>query len=305
MRQTDKLDLAGARHGSGCKNCHCDTLRRNKLMGNGDGIKAAQPDIVDVFIIILLASAIDIFLFWMATQFTANPVFQKLPDFVSGAYSGVWTSIATGTAGIGLVIAKYLSQRHKDHINYFLYVSSTSIGFFVIIIAISLISLFTDKSRVQAQIPPKPPVSFSSFRLDIPSDGTDQIFDQNDNTWGWDYSYKGRISLIDRKLKGALQPSIFRTSLAFRPLPDQTLRRISADICYWKLINGAWYVEWFPPHSNTKNSVEINIPMKADMSANMPGFDFNITAPNEADLKESWLCLKIDFNGGGFVPIPH
>jgi ABC-type multidrug transport system fused ATPase/permease subunit len=275
------------------------------VMGDGDGIKAAQPDIVDVFIIILIASAIDIFLFWMATQFIANPVFQKLPDFVSGAYSGVWASIATGTAGIGLVIVKYISQRHKDHINYFLYVSATAIGLFVLIIATSFISLFTDKWKNQALIPPKPAVSFSSFRLDIPSDGTDQIFDQNDNTWGWDYSYKGTISLLDRNIRGTLQPSTFRTSSAFRPLPDQTLRRISADICYWKPINGVWYVEWLPQHSNINNSVEISIPMKAGMSANMPCVDFNINTPSEVDLKEAWLCFKIDFNGGGFIPIPH
>jgi hypothetical protein len=37
VRQTGKSDLAGAGVGSGCKNCHCDKLTRDKSMGDGDG----------------------------------------------------------------------------------------------------------------------------------------------------------------------------------------------------------------------------------------------------------------------------
>jgi hypothetical protein len=229
--------------------------------------RTAQPDVVDVFIILLLASAVVIFLFWMATQFTNNPVFQKLPEFVSGAYSGVWTSIATGTAGIGLVVVKYLSQRQRDHINYFFYVLSTAAGLFVLILATSFISLVIQK---QDRGSPKPSVPLSSFQLNIPSDGTDQIFDQNDSVWQWNYNYKGKISLKDGKFRGTLLPSIFRTSQDFKPLPDQTLRRISADICYWKLVNGNWYVDWYPNHSTVNNSVEIDVPLAPNMNITMP-----------------------------------
>jgi hypothetical protein len=268
-------------------------------------MRAARPDVVDVFIILLLATAIDIFLFWMATQFTANPVFQKLPDFVSGAYSGVWTSIATGTAGIGLVIVKYISQRNKDHINYFLYVSATAVGLFGLIVATSLLSILTEKWKSSGETPPKPAIPFSSFRLDIPPDGTNQIFDNNDNTWGWDYRYKGTISLTNRRIIGALQPSTFRTSQAFIPLPEQTLQRLDANICHWQFVSGVWSVDWFPAHSNTNNSVELNIPLKAGLKEDMPGFEFTINVPENIDLKESWLCFKLDFNGGGYFPIPH
>jgi hypothetical protein len=236
----------------------------------------------------------------MATQFVANPVFQTLPGFVSIAYNGIWTSLASGTAGIGLIIIKYLSQNTRRSINYFLYVAGTAIGLFLLIIAISLISL-----KLTAPIGPKPTPPFTSFRLDIPADGADQRFDQSDGAWGVLYTYKGLISLTGRTLKGRLEPSTFKTSQDYQPLPGQTLLSLAVNVCHWKYINGNWFVDWSPWHNSVKNSSELNIPLKANTNEILPPVDFTIQAPDDADLSESWLCIRLNFNGGGYFPIPH
>jgi hypothetical protein len=70
-----------------------------------------RPGLIDVFIVLALAGAIDIFIFAMATQFINNPVFDKLPSFITDAYSAIWSSAVAGAAGVGAAIAKVLTRK--------------------------------------------------------------------------------------------------------------------------------------------------------------------------------------------------
>jgi hypothetical protein len=105
-----------------------------------------QPDLIDAFIILVLAIAIDIFAFAMATQFISSPVFQKLPSFITDAYTAIWGSIVAGAAGIGAAVLKALTRPAGSQTpNYLFYVVFTALGLLVVILGLSLVALMLPK----------------------------------------------------------------------------------------------------------------------------------------------------------------
>ena len=106
-----------------------------------EGTKRVHPDLIDAFIVVVVAAAIDIFIFAMATQFINNPAFQKLPYFITDAYTAMWTSVVAGGAGIGAAVVKAFTRKPGVQTpNYVIYVISTAILFAFIIIAIAYVS---------------------------------------------------------------------------------------------------------------------------------------------------------------------
>jgi hypothetical protein len=107
-----------------------------------------HPDLIDAFIVIALASAINIFLFWLATQFTDNPVFQKLFSFITDTYTAIWTSAVSGLAGVGAAIAKALTRKAGAQTpNYLFYVLGTAVLFFVLVIVLALLSSWLNQKK--------------------------------------------------------------------------------------------------------------------------------------------------------------
>jgi F0F1-type ATP synthase membrane subunit c/vacuolar-type H+-ATPase subunit K len=105
-----------------------------------------RPDLIDAFIVLLLAAAIDIFVFAMATQFINNPVFQKLPSFITDAYTAVWTSVVAGAAGIGAAILKTVNRPPGTQTpNYLVYVLVTALSIVAVIIGLALVALWLPK----------------------------------------------------------------------------------------------------------------------------------------------------------------
>ena len=100
-----------------------------------------NPDLIDVFIVILMAGAIDIFIFSMATQLVDIPVFKTLPSFITDAYTAVWTSAVAGAAGIGGAIVKALTRQPGTQTpNYIVYVFLTALTAFIAILAVAYAS---------------------------------------------------------------------------------------------------------------------------------------------------------------------
>jgi|SRR6185295_771271 len=105
-----------------------------------------HPDLIDAFIILLLAAAIAIFVFAMATQFISSPVFQKLPSFVTDTYTAVWSSVVAGAAGIGGALLKALTRTPGAQTpNYLFYVVFTAIGLIVLIVGLAFLALALPK----------------------------------------------------------------------------------------------------------------------------------------------------------------
>jgi hypothetical protein len=100
-----------------------------------------SPDLIDAFIVILIATAVDVFVFSMAAQFISNPAFQKLPTFITDTYSAIWTSVVSGGVGIGMAILKALGRKPGQHApNYLLYILSTASGLFLAIVTLAYLS---------------------------------------------------------------------------------------------------------------------------------------------------------------------
>jgi tetratricopeptide (TPR) repeat protein len=111
----------------------------------------ANPELIDVFIIILMAGAIDIFVFSMATQFVHDPVFQNLPSFIKDAYTAVWTSAVAGGAGIGAAIVKAFTRSPGTQTpNYIVYVLVTALAVFVAIFGVAYASRYVFPTEAQA-----------------------------------------------------------------------------------------------------------------------------------------------------------
>lgn len=105
-----------------------------------------RPDLIDAFIVLLLAAAIDIFVFAMATQFINSPVFQKLPSFITDAYTAIWTSVVAGAAGIGAAILKAVNRPAGTQTpNYLVYVLVTSLVILAVIVGLAAFALWLPK----------------------------------------------------------------------------------------------------------------------------------------------------------------
>ena len=95
------------------------------------------PDLISTLIIVLISGAITIFIFLISTQFLGLETFAKVPDYLIGAYKGIW---AAGGTGIGLSIIKALSRQPATRVNHFKWIGITS-GCFIILITIFVIIL--------------------------------------------------------------------------------------------------------------------------------------------------------------------
>jgi hypothetical protein len=107
----------------------------------GTRVRTANPDLIDALIVILIAGAVVIFVFSMATQFIRSDAFESLPSFITNTYTAVWSSVIAGTAGIGAAIIKALTREPGVQApNYLLYVLLTSVGGFIAIVLLALIA---------------------------------------------------------------------------------------------------------------------------------------------------------------------
>ncbi|WP_442755893.1 hypothetical protein ACNHKD_04355 [Methylocystis sp. JAN1] len=258
--------------------------------------EAGHPDLVDAFIIFLLATAIDIFLFTIATQFVARPVFSSLPQFMTSTYTSIWTSLVTGGAGIGLVIVKSLGAKKRVHPDYLRAIGFTASGLLVGIFLIVGISLFLN--RVELQRPPAGAtlVDFEStlnsrrtFEF-VPIPGTNL-----------DYKIQGTYYVADKKLKGEVTSAKLSTDTNYAsPLP-QTLSKLFVSVCYLHFSDGRDEMQIRPWPSKSANSRDIHVELKKNISATFASFPFEIDLPEGAEAGRTWLCGGATFSGG-YIP---
>jgi Carboxypeptidase regulatory-like domain len=89
--------------------------------------RKAHPGFVDTLIIIFVSVALVIFLLWAASRTAGINAFEHLPDWLQNSYRAMWTSIAAGTAGIGLAVFKGLTRKQNEpRPNYLLLIGGTT-----------------------------------------------------------------------------------------------------------------------------------------------------------------------------------
>jgi hypothetical protein len=249
-------------------------------------------DLVDIFIVLLFAASIDIFIFTIGTQFINNSAFQTLPAFVTDAYSAIWASVASGGAGVGLVVVKALLQRRTKRPNYFLFVSLTAAVLLFGILGIALASQYLNP---RPALMPPPGVALL--------DKTGPTNFEFNSLPGAQASPRlmGTYRVEDRKVRGHLSRGSVTTTSLFQPMFPIILRRLEIRSCYIHSVYGADQMDVFPPIGKSQNSQDINIQLEKNQTYDLPTIDFEFELPNDAKLNRTWLCAAL-VNDAGYIP---
>jgi hypothetical protein len=126
---------------------------RERDMGAKEIQSEPRPNLIDVIIILVICSAIALFVFWLATRTMDQKTFDQLPDWLKGSYSAVF-SVLTGTAGIGAAVLHELRRPPNTSPNYLKLIGRCLAALFAMILLIILIVRFI----IPVPVPPVPPV---------------------------------------------------------------------------------------------------------------------------------------------------
>src|SRR5260370_25292670 len=80
--------------------------------------EAANATLIDLIIVLVICTAITIFVCWIATRLTGALLFEQLPAWVTGTY-GFLSAILTGTVGIGAAVLESIRRKgpKPDYLN--------------------------------------------------------------------------------------------------------------------------------------------------------------------------------------------
>ena len=114
--------------------------------------KRTPPGLTDSLIIILIAGALVIFILWATSRLMALNLFENLSPWLERSYNAVWTSVVSGTAGIGLVIVKAFRRRpDQESPNYLMLIGIWALSMLLVIVLLPRVLLFA--SQVGAGAP--------------------------------------------------------------------------------------------------------------------------------------------------------
>jgi hypothetical protein len=249
-------------------------------------------DLVDIFIVLLFSASIVIFIFTIGTQFINSPAFQILPAFVTDAYSAIWASLASGGAGVGLVVVKSLLQDRTARPNYFLYVALTSTAFVFAVIAIAMVSQYLN---------PRPPLYPPTGVTLLDKAGPASFEFSSLPGSQASVRMKGTYQVKDGEVSGHLDEGSVTTTALFQPPFSMTLSRLEMRSCYIHPVYGADQMDVFPPIGKSENTQDINIKLEKDHTYELPKMNFKFKLANDARLNRTWLCAALD-NDAGYMP---
>ena len=255
----------------------------------------AKPtlDLVDIFIVLLFAASIDIFILTIGTRFSNNPVFQVLPAFLTDAYSAIWASLASGGAGVGLVVVKSLIQHRSAKPNYFLFVALTATVFLIAILAIAFVSRYLN---------PRPPLYPPAGVTLLDKAGAANFEFNALPGSSAAVQMKGTYQVKDREVRGHLDHGSITTTAFFQSPFPMTLRRLVIRSCYIHTVYGADQMDIFPPIGKSEYSQQINIKLEKSHTYELPKMDFVFDLPSDAMLNKTWLCAVLDHDAG-YMPV--
>lgn len=255
---------------------------------------AVRPslDLVDIFIVLLFSASIVIFIFTIGTQFINSPTFQVLPTFVTNAYSAIWTSLASGVTGVGLVVVKSLLQDRTTRPNYFLYVAVTSTVFIFAVIGIAMASRYLNPR-------PPPPVPVGVALLNIAGPASFEFGALPGSQAA--VRMKGTYQVKDGEVSGHVDEGSVTTNALFQPPFTMTLNRMEMRSCYIHPVYGADQMDIFPPVGKSENSQDINIKLEKEHTYQLPKMDFKFKLASDARPDRAWLCAALD-NDAGYMP---
>jgi hypothetical protein len=264
---------------------------------NQDMTQRPSPDLIDIFIILLLAASIDIFIFTIAAQFINSAAFQRLPAFVTDAYSSIWASVVSGGAGIGLVIIKSLSARRAQKPNYLLFVSIAAAALLAAILGIAIVSQHLNP---RPPIYPPPGVALIDTSK-ISNSAAEFEFDSLPGGPMVSYRLTGTYQVKGSEVSGHLKGGFLTTTESFAPLFPMSITRLVFRSCYIHPVGGIDQMDIFPAIGKARNSKDLDIKLEKNKTYEFPEMDFIFDLPPDFQPNRIWLCAGME-NGAGYFP---
>jgi hypothetical protein len=115
--------------------------RRERDMGADDIRSEPKPTLMDVIIILVICSAIALFVFWLTARSIDQHTFDQLPDWLKGSYGAVF-SVLTGATGIGAAVLHELRRPPNTSPNYLKLIGWCLAALFGMMFVIILITRF-------------------------------------------------------------------------------------------------------------------------------------------------------------------
>jgi hypothetical protein len=116
-----------------------------------------KPNLIDVIIILVICSAIGLFVFWLATRSMDRSTFDQLPEWLKGSFGGIF-SVLTGSAGIGAAVVHELRRPPNTSPNYLKLIGWCLVALFAMILVVILIVRFLIPAPLPTPSPtPSPP----------------------------------------------------------------------------------------------------------------------------------------------------
>jgi hypothetical protein len=254
-----------------------------------------KPDLTDSLIILLISAAITIFIFWISSQYLGQENFARLPDWIVGTYKGIWSSVVTGTVGIGAALLKAFTSRARPQPHYLKYIGITTGCLFVPIVIIVAAPAAFPQIRGRKQIQPPTGVARVNVNSAASTDFDLEAEPQNPVT----YVLKGSFIVENRTLKGHLASG--KVTVAKDPPKSlsSAVNRISFQVCYLDPTNGDDLVTVYPGYSGSRDSIEVNLPLRPGASYDLPAADFAFDLPKGKPLDRAWLCAAL-WNGSDY-----
>jgi hypothetical protein len=150
-----------------------EAARRERDMDAEEIQSEPKPNLIDVIIILVICSAIALFVFWLATRFMDHHTFDQLPDWLKGSYGAVF-SVLTGTTGIGAAVLHELRRPPNTSPNYLKLIGRCLAALFAMILVIILITRFIIPVPVPVPTPspaPTPPTVRTLSHDDVSREG--------------------------------------------------------------------------------------------------------------------------------------
>ena len=259
-------------------------------------LESRPPDLIEVFIILLISAAAIIFIFWISTQYLGSDEFKNLPGWIVAVFSNIWTAVGTGATGVGLALVKALSTRGKPQPNYLKYVGLCVAG---LLVPIALLITITQVSSDHGPVATQPPNTVTIDRNKI--DKTD--FDL-EVPFGFPtplkYTLRGSFRVQDGAVIGHLDSGKVAVSQFLPEGFPHMINRISFRACYIDSRDPRQPRNIFPVTPKTRDSVDTSLQIKPDASYSIPSADFGFDLPPAAHIRAMWLCAALQTETGMF-----
>lgn len=247
--------------------------------------------------ILLFSAAITIFILWISNQAIGNSPFKELPDWVVGASRGIWTSLTTGVAGIGLAVIKAFGRPEPRRPNYLLYVGVTTACMFVPITAVAYIHHRDHPIIEPAKVDPH------VYRINTAS--TDEReFEINNSPASATIQYRirGLFFVHGDVVKIHIASVDVHIAPYVRGPGPVRLTGLRFWGSYFKNVDGRDQLMQTSQAIEPSAVLDVDMAVKANESKHLGPADLSFRLPSNEDLSRLWLSGGIRTDMGGYLP---